>query len=774
MGLMGWVARGLSALAWAGVMLPAMAADVQVPVVTASAKATAAKAAASAPAPAPQARPRIGLVLSGGGARGIAHVGVLKILERERIPIDVISGTSMGAIVGGLYASGMSAAQIEAELLKVNWSEVFTNRVDRSLLSQRLKEDDFKLSPALEFGMNNGELRAPMSALYGRGFEALLRRYTMPVRNLTDFSKLPIPFRAVATNMESGKQVVLGSGDLAHALRSSMSVPGVFAPTEFDGQILGDGMLVDNLPVDVAKAMGADVLIAVNIGATLAGRETLSSVGGLTSQMLSILTEQNVQRSLALLGPNDVLLTPELGALSAGDFDKTAELIQLGQAVSASQLRQLARLSLDESSYRQWQAAHHAPAAEPVRLAVIKFAGTQVTNPERFADQLKSAVGEPFDEDKAEHDAQQLAASGDYTRSDFRLMRTPEGEGLLFDLEEKPWGPHYFRVGLDLFTDFSGDSAFNIKVTHTRRWLDASGTEWHNFVQIGQTPTLFSELRYPLGLLKGLGSDLFVAGYAEIQWRQFTLYDNDSGDQLGRFSRGLGRYGLDIGQPWGKFGEVRLGLTQAVIHVSPELISDEYVGPTDSSTLRETGVRLMAVLDQLDYVNFPTRGYRVEASALTGHRTVSSPSTSENFTRLEFDGTSAISWGNTTLNTRLLAQSSGGKDPTNIDQYSYTLGGFHQLSGYQQDQLTGSEVLYGRLMAYHRLDTSPLLTRGFFMGASLEAGNAWPGQDGMTLSDMRLGSSLFIGADTALGPLYLGITYAPRGQTALYLYLGRP
>ncbi len=771
---MGWVARGLSALAWAGVMLPAMAADVQVPVVTASAKATAAKAAASAPAPAPQARPRIGLVLSGGGARGIAHVGVLKILERERIPIDVISGTSMGAIVGGLYASGMSAAQIEAELLKVNWSEVFTNRVDRSLLSQRLKEDDFKLSPALEFGMNNGELRAPMSALYGRGFEALLRRYTMPVRNLTDFSKLPIPFRAVATNMESGKQVVLGSGDLAHALRSSMSVPGVFAPTEFDGQILGDGMLVDNLPVDVAKAMGADVLIAVNIGATLAGRETLSSVGGLTSQMLSILTEQNVQRSLALLGPKDVLLTPELGALSAGDFDKTAELIQLGEAVSAPQLQQLARLSLGESSYRQWQAAHHAPAAEPVRLAVIKFAGTQVTNPERFADQLKSAVGEPFDEDKAEHDAQQLAASGDYTRSDFRLMRTPEGEGLLFDLEEKPWGPHYFRVGLDLFTDFSGDSAFNIKVTHTRRWLDASGTEWHNFVQIGQTPTLFSELRYPLGLLKGLGSDLFVAGYAEIQWRQFTLYDNDSGDQLGRFSRGLGRYGLDIGQPWGKFGEVRLGLTQAVIHVSPELISDEYVGPTDSSTLRETGVRLMAVLDQLDYVNFPTRGYRVEASALTGHRTVSSPSTSENFTRLEFDGTSAISWGNTTLNTRLLAQSSGGKDPTNIDQYSYTLGGFHQLSGYQQDQLTGSEVLYGRLMAYHRLDTSPLLTRGFFMGASLEAGNAWPGQDGMTLSDMRLGSSLFIGADTALGPLYLGITYAPRGQTALYLYLGRP
>lgn len=766
MGLKGLVARGLGVLALAGHVLPAMAADGPACEVVASAQ--------TASACAPRARPRIGLVLSGGGARGIAHVGVLKILERERIPIDVISGTSMGAIVGGLYASGMSAAQIEAELLKVNWSEVFTNRVDRPLLSQRLKEDDFNLSPALEFGMRNGELRAPMSALYGRGFEALLRRYTMPVRNLADFSRLPIPFRAVATNMESGKQVVLTSGDLAHALRSSMSVPGVFAPTEFDGQILGDGMLVDNLPVDVAKDMGADVLIAVNIGSTLAGRDTLSSVGGLTSQMLSILTEQNVQRSLALLSPKDVLLAPDLGVLTAGDFDKTAELIRLGETVSAPQLQQLARLSLDEPSYRQWQAAHHAPAAETVRLAAIKFAGTEVTNPERFADQLESAVGENFDEVKAEHDAQQLAASGDYTRSDFRLIRTPEGEGLLFDLEEKPWGPHYFRVGLDLFTDFSGDSAFNIKVTHTRRWLGPSGTEWHNFAQIGQTPTLYSELRHPLSLFKGLSSDLFVAGYAEIQWRQFTLYDNDSGDQLGRFSRGMGRVGLDIGQPWGRFGELRLGLTEVITHVRPQLISDQYDGPTDASTLRETGVRLRAVLDQLDYVNFPTQGYRIEASALTGHRTISSPSSSENFARLEFDGTSANSWGNTTLNTRLLAQSSGGKDPTNIDQYSYTLGGFHRLSGYQQDQLTGSEVLYGRLMGYHRLDTSPLLTRGFFMGASLEAGNAWAERGSMTLSDLRFGSSLFVGADTALGPLYLGITYAPRGQTALYLYLGRP
>jgi NTE family protein len=186
----------------------------------------------------------------------------------------------MGAIIGGLYASGMDAERLEKELLSVNWDEVFASRVDRPLLSQRRKEEDFELSPVLEFGMRDGELRAPLGALSGRGLESLLRRYTLPVRGIRDFSQLAIPFRAVATNMETGQPVILGSGDLALALRSSMSVPGVFAPTEADGRILGDGGLVNNLPVDVARAMGADIVIAVNIGTPLSNRDALSSAPG--------------------------------------------------------------------------------------------------------------------------------------------------------------------------------------------------------------------------------------------------------------------------------------------------------------------------------------------------------------------------------------------------------------------------------------------------------------------------------------------------------------
>ncbi len=759
------VARWLGVVAGSALALVAMAGELPAPVVD---------AAASSASPRPTAHPRIGLVLSGGGARGLAHVGVLKMLERERIPIDVIAGTSMGAIVGGLYASGMSAAQIEAQLMMIKWDEVFSNRVERPLLSQRRKEEDFQFSPVLEFGMREGELRAPLGALSGRGLETLLRRYTMPVRDVRDFARLAIPFRAVATNMETGAPVILTQGDLALALRSSMSVPGVFAPTELDGLILGDGALVDNLPIDVARDMGADVVIAVNIGSPLASRETLASVGGLTGQMIGILTEQNVQRSLALLKPADVLITPDLGTLAAGDFDQTRELIDRGEAGVQPQLKRLAALAMDAPAYRQWQALHGAPTVEDVRIGFIRFQGTKLTSPQRLADQLESVAGEVFDEGKAERDARQLAASGDYTRSDFRLLRTPEGEGLLFDLEEKPWGPNYFRVGLDLFTDFRGDSAFNIKAIHNRRWLNSTGTEWRSFAQIGQTPRLFTELLHPLSLFKGLGSDWFVAAYAEVQRRELTVYDADSGHERGRFTRSQGRLGLDLGQPWGKFGELRLGLSYVAFHLRPDLISAEAQSSNEAARGHETGVRVAAILDQLDYVNFPTRGYRLEASAITGQRQLSQPSHSEDFTRIELDGTTAISFGRTTLNTYFSAKSAGGNDLSKLDRYSYTLGGFHRLSGYRQDQLAGSQVLLGRLMAYHRLDTMPLLTRGFFMGGSLEAGNAWQRERDVSLSDLRFGSSLFVGADTALGPLYLGLTYAPRGETALYLYLGRP
>jgi len=362
----------------------------------------------------PAARPRIGLVLSGGGARGLAHIGVLKVLEELRIPIDAIAGTSMGAIVGGLYASGMRADDLERELIAIRWDQVFSSRVERQQLSQRRKEEDFEVSTAIELGLRDGTLRAPQSAVSSRGLESLLRRLTLPVRDISRFDALPIPFRAVATNMETGQAVVLDHGDLALALRSSISVPGVFAPIEVDGLMLGDGGLVDNVPAAVARHLAVDRLIVVNIGTPLAGRESLNSVLGLTQQMINILTEQNVQRSLATLQPDDVLIAPQLGALAASDFDRARDIVSLGLSGTRDARERLAPLSLGQDAYASWQRMHaaHPPRATP--LVSVELTGSTITNPERLAAMLESRVGEPFDAARAERDTRRLAAAGDY------------------------------------------------------------------------------------------------------------------------------------------------------------------------------------------------------------------------------------------------------------------------------------------------------------------------------------------------------------------------
>jgi NTE family protein len=379
-----------------------------------------------------------------------------------------------------------------------------------------------------------------------------------------------------------------------------------------------------------------------------------------------------------------------------------------------------------------------------------------------------------FDNAKAERDAQRLAASGDYTRADYRLVRTPEGDGLVFDLEDKPWGPHYFRVGLDLFTDFRGESAFNLKLNHNRRWLNATGTEWRNLLQIGETPRLFTELYHPLDWATGLGSDWFVAGYASVERRRLTFYNADSGREQGRYTRTAGRVGIDLGQPWGKFGELRIGVSHQVFRNQPELIAAGFIGRSNAVTVHETGLRLGAIVDQLDYVNFPQRGFRVEAETVVGRRSTSDLRGSEQFTRFEIDGTAATTWRRSTVTAHVSAKSAGGDDQLGLGRYSYQLGGFHRLSGYQYNQLAGSHLLFGRLEAYQRLDYVPLFTRGLFIGGTLEAGNAWTRASAVSLSDLRSGMSLYFGADTGLGPLYLGATYAPRGDSGLYLFLGRP
>jgi len=713
-------------------------------------------------------------VLSGGGARGLAHVGVLKVLEREHIPVDLIAGTSMGAIIGGLYASGMSAEDLERELLRINWGVIFASRVDRQELSQRRKEEDFDFSAAIEFGMRDGELRAPQGTLSSRGLEILLRRLSLPASGIQSFDKLPTPYRAVATDMESGAERVLSEGSLALAMRSSMSVPGVFAPTEVDDHVLGDGGLVNNLPVDVARSMGATRVIAVNVGTPLQARAALSSLVGVTAQMITILTEQNVRRSLASLHPDDLLITPNLDALSSADFARTKELIASGEKAAEALLPELRRLAVSPATYAAWREARQQHSAPAPTLAAVKFEGSELTHPEQLQNQLESRPGQPFDEKRAERDARLLASSGDYERVDYHVERQADGEDLVFALEDKPWGPNYFRVGIDLSTDFSGNSAFNLRISHNRHWLTDSGTEWRNQVSIGQNPRLYSELYQPLKITAGGSSDWFVSAWGEIERRNLNIYLPDTGEQLASLSRQAGTVGLDLGQPWSHLGEIRLGLVHESWRIKPILVAGnvEVADGRLGQVWNETGLRLRAVVDQLDYANFPQRGYRITAEFTTGQLSGGPVDHGASFKRAEGQITYATSWGPHTLNLHgrgLVAQ-----QPEDSTQGPYSLGGFQQLSGYKPGQLTGQALLFGRASYYLRLTQAPILSRGVFVGGSLEAGNAWQHAHEMNLGDLRFASSLFVGTDTGLGPLYLAVGHAPQGGNAVYLFIGRP
>jgi len=465
-----------------------------------------------------------------------------------------------------------------------------------------------------------------------------------------------------------------------------------------------------------------------------------------------------------------VLIVPTLGELTSSDFNQTRELIHRGEAGAEGLLARLQALAVTPELYSQWRAAQTRPTPPDTTLAFVRFEGTTETNPKRLEGQLESAVGKPFDPAAAARDARLLAASGDYMRSDYQLMSTPEGDGLVFDMEDKSWGPHYLRIGLDMSTDFAGRSAFNVKLSHNRHWLTESGGEWRNLLQIGEVPRWFSEVYHPLSWSNKLGDDWFVAGYGDIERREVAVYDADSGAERGRFNRRAGRIGIDLGQPWGRLGELRIGLTHLALGANAEILSSDYTGPRQNLVVRETGVRLGAVVDQLDYANFPQRGYRVNGEAIVGYRGGSQQT--GHFSRYEAQFTRVATWQQHTLNAHGRWQYSGEGVVGGVGRYS--LGGFQQLSGYKPGQISGNYLAFGRLIYYKRLSSSQVLARGLFVGASLEAGNAWNAPGDAKLSDLRSGMSLYLGADTGLGPMHLGLTYAPRGATGFYLVVGRP
>ncbi len=725
-------------------------------------QAAAAAAVPAAPARrAPGGRPRIGLVLSGGGARGAAHVGVLKVLEELNVPIDAIAGTSMGAVVGGLYASGLTAREIESALTSGNLQDAFRDRPARSDLRFRRKAEDLNFLVRFPVGLKSGRFRLPKGLISGQKLNQILRRLTLPVAAAGDFDDLPTPFRAVATDLESGEAVVLGDGDLVTAMRASLSAPGVFVPVEQDGRLLVDGGLADNLPVEVARAMGVDRLIVVDVGFPLQTRERLDSVGTVSNQMLAILIRRGSNAQRDLLRPEDVLLDPALGDASSFDFGLIPRAIEVGERAARGSAARLADLALSPEAYRGYLAARESARRGVPTIDYVRVAEGE----QRYGRSLEALFG-PLsgtapDGAALERRITALYGQGNLETLDYGFEQQGGRYGLTLAARRNSWGPNYVRFGLNLQDDFEGNSSYNAAARFVLSEITPTGGEWVWDLQIGESPRLATEVFLPLDYSMGW----FLMPLARFEARNVPLLVGDR--RLAEFRVRSFESGVDFGREFGNWGEARIGVRRQTGQ-SRVRVGDPQLSPAEFDS-RSYFARLS--YDKLDNVNFPRRGQSFLLE-WRGERTELGSGRSSDL--LTADWLVARSRGRNTL---VFWSSAGTNLETEVvDVRSrFTLGGFLNLSGIAPDSISGNDFAIARMLYYRKVGSGGegFLNVPAYLGLSYEVGNVWESRSDAGFSGARQHGSLFLGLDTLLGPVYLGAGIGEDSDNAFYLFLGR-
>ncbi len=707
-------------------------------------------------------RPGVALVLSGGGARGVAHLGVLKVLEALRVPVDCVVGTSMGAIVGGAYASGMTLEEMERRVRAADWVEMFQNALPRDRQPFREKQDAARNRAAITLGWGAGGLLMPQSAIAGQQLDRFLTGLAGDAESLSSFDTLGLPYRAIATDLESGALVVLENGPLWRAMRASMAVPGVFLPIEHQGRLLVDGGLVMNLPVDVGRQLCGERIIAVNLGTPPMGRERLTSATEIVLQAINLALEQNVQQQLARLRAEDALIEVDLGDITSRDFDRVLETIALGEQAARAAAASLARFAVDEATFAAWQARRQLPLRRPAPvISAIEVEGARHVPAHGVLAGLRQRTGAALDAAALEEDLEKLYAQGDFERLRYRIERDGAYGRLKVEAIDKSWGPNYLRFGGGLAADLQGDGAVALFAGLSRRWLNDWEGRLNVDLQVGTTNRLRAELFQPLGLK----SRWFVAPVLQTGSRTVPVYRD--GRKAADFRVRERSAGLDLGFEAGAWGELRLGWHRG--REKSDIVSGVAVYPDQS--VAQGKLRASAVLDRLDSPFFPRRGY---SARLLGewHRTRFGSDLDYRY--LELDASWAASRGPHTLMLSLTAAGSPDRDLPSAGRY--TLGGLFRLSGYRYGELAADRVVLINASYYRRIATLPeALGRGVYLGGTVEWGQLR--NDALALDDpgSRNSMSLFMGADTVLGPFYVGAAYASQiGEPRYYLLFGQP
>jgi len=712
-----------------------------------------------------QSRPRVGLVLAGGGAKGGAHVGVLKALEEMNVPIDCIAGTSMGALVGGGYASGIPAAGLEKFVTGIDWKSVVGGVGRRDLQTIEQKRAGVTYSNEIELGLKERRVVLPAGIVNTSSIEDLLRTYVARSRAQTDFDKLPIPFRAVATDMVSGNMVVLQEGDLATAMRASMAIPGAFAPVVTDEHILSDGGMVRNIPIDVARNLCADVVIVVNLVEEEIKREKLQTATQLLSRSTDVMLIANENLQLESMTDKDVRIDVLMGDIGTADFERIPETIPLGEAAARAVADRLAALAVPRDEFLAWRSSVTAGQGIEARIAKVEYRGLQRVNPDYVETRAQLHAGETVDTARISAEAARMSALPEFESVEYRLTGDPDNPTLEWWPKEKNWGPNYLKFDLGMYGSEDGDLGFVVYAKHTRTWLNSLGAEWRNEVQLGYFNNVSTSLYQPLDVAQRF----FVEPQAfwTRSWED-VFYDND---RLARykFSDWGGR--IDVGANLSDNAQVRVGYLYT--HRKADVETGSPILPQDNRN--DAGMTATATFDSRDTPFNPTRGV---AAALEYAYIDDSLGADRDWERLELGIGLALPVRSDVVWMTL----AGGTDLNSTmppDRY-FMLGGPGSFPGFELGELRLTDYWTASGSYLWKIaDIMSIRGQALYAGVRLEAGQTFGRLESLLLpgfedDELIYGGSLYLAGRTPAGPLTIGLGVTSTDSWSLWIAVGRP
>ncbi len=707
-------------------------------------------------------RPRIGVALGGGGARGIAHVRILRQLEALHIPVDCIAGTSAGALVGALYASGKTPEQIEKVVLDTNWMAMFSDTLPRRERSLQRKGDDYEQLAPIGIGLGGQGKRIQLAGGMAQGERliALFETATGGSRVSGDFDDLSIPFRAIATDLNTGEAVILDHGSLPMAMRASMSLPGIFRPITIGDRVLLDGGVSNQVPIDVVRAMGADRVIAVDVGTPLTELDRDASLVDVIGQLSGFLTTRNAQRQLDTLGPQDLLISPPLtGKVATGDFDKAPLALEIGQQAADTAAPALRAFSQPDVAYQRWYATREqrAASAAPAPIAFI-----EVENHTRYADALLLSylpveIGKPLDSKGMQEGVLRAYGMDTLASIGYQETRRDGRVGVVITAYEKPNGPAYLEAGLRLSNDLDGNHESNLRAGLLFAPLSPYGAEARVTLQIGSEPAITGRYYHPFDV----GNRYAFEADGGYETRSFNVFD-DYGNKTSRYRVQRTGASVDLVRNVSNVLSLRVGLERFAGNARMDIGSPQ----VPRTSFDEGAITASATYDNIDSIYFPRNGFLVNLGTYQSQKGLGAD---ERFGQIDLDAVGAFPIGSNAvqLGLRYHVTASGTAPLQNL----YRLGGRWRLAGFQQNELTGQD--YALAFAGYTYELGKVLGRSAQLGGTVEYGNAWQRRSDMSISDGIWNGSLFLGFDSWIGPLIFGVGMREGGHRVVFIELGQ-